>query len=89
MKSGKVALGLLAGIATGALMGILFAPEKGSVTRKRITCKCNDIMDEVSGKINNMANTINDTIDEAKSASENLITKAQDKMLEVKKEINT
>ena len=42
MKTGKVLLGLLAGIATGALMGILFAPEKGEVTRKRIFGKCNN-----------------------------------------------
>jgi gas vesicle protein len=30
MKSVKVFLGLLAGFATGALTGILFAPAKGS-----------------------------------------------------------
>lgn len=36
MSSGKVLLGVLAGAAAGALAGILFAPEKGSKTRKRI-----------------------------------------------------
>lgn len=30
MKSGKVVLGLLAGVAAGALAGILFAPAKGT-----------------------------------------------------------
>ena len=36
MKSGKVLLGVLAGAAAGALLGILFAPEKGTKTRKMI-----------------------------------------------------
>lgn len=36
MSSGKIILGTLAGIAIGTTLGILFAPEKGCVTRKKI-----------------------------------------------------
>lgn len=35
MDTGKVLLGILAGLATGAVLGILFAPDKGSDTRKK------------------------------------------------------
>ena len=36
MNSGKLVLGLLAGLAAGAVLGILFAPEKGTETRLKI-----------------------------------------------------
>ncbi|NLO02771.1 MAG: YtxH domain-containing protein, partial [Bacteroidales bacterium] len=45
MSSGKVFLGVLAGAAAGALAGILFAPAKGSKTRKRILKKGEDYSD--------------------------------------------
>ena len=36
MSTGKVMLGILAGLAAGEALGILFAPDKGSETRKKI-----------------------------------------------------
>lgn len=34
MENGKVLLGVLAGVAVGATLGILFAPDSGTNTRK-------------------------------------------------------
>ncbi|HAF27873.1 MAG TPA: gas vesicle protein [Bacteroidales bacterium] len=47
MSSGKVLLGLLAGVATGALLGVLFAPEKGTEVRKKISKKGEDYADSL------------------------------------------
>ena len=51
MSSGKAMLGVLAGIAAGAALGILFAPGKGSNTRKNISRKTEDLVDAVNDKL--------------------------------------
>ena len=57
MSSGKVLLGLLAGVAAGALIGILFAPDKGWNTRKKITKKADDYVDSMQDKFNEFLET--------------------------------
>jgi len=52
MSSGKLLLGVLAGVAAGALLGVLFAPDKGSVTRKKISKKGEDYAEAVKEKFN-------------------------------------
>lgn len=54
MSSGKVVLGLLAGVAAGALAGILFAPAKGSRTRRRIMQKGEDYAGDLKDKLNDL-----------------------------------
>jgi gas vesicle protein len=51
MKTGKAILGVVAGLAAGAVLGVLFAPEKGSDTRKKITKKGKDLTDALNDRI--------------------------------------
>jgi gas vesicle protein len=62
MNSKKALLGVLAGIATGAVLGILFAPKKGSDTRKDIARKGEDLAEALNDKIDEKFDELVDAI---------------------------
>lgn len=63
MKTGKVILGALAGIATGALIGMLFAPDKGSESRSKIVKKGEDYLDSIEEKFSALFDSISGKFD--------------------------
>ena len=60
MNTGKIVLGTLAGLAIGAIAGILFAPKKGSKTRKLITDKGEEYVDVLKSYTEKLWSTKND-----------------------------
>ena len=48
--SSKVLIGLLAGLAAGAALGLLFAPEAGTDTRERLGQSFKDLSDTIKEK---------------------------------------
>ena len=80
MNSGKVLLGVLAGVAAGAALGILFAPDKGSSTRKNIAKKGSDYADELGEKFNGFIDSITDKSDTVKQEAMNMVEKGKQKL---------
>ncbi|HLO58856.1 MAG TPA: YtxH domain-containing protein [Bacteroidales bacterium] len=76
MKSGNVFVGLLAGIAAGALLGVLFAPEKGVDTRKKISKKSKDFVDDVKNKYDDFVRGVGEKFDSVKQEADYLKSKA-------------
>lgn len=66
MSSGKVLLGLVAGAAAGALAGILFAPHRGSVTRKKISRKSGFYAEGLKEKFNELVDSVTEKLEKVK-----------------------
>ena len=66
MKSNNVLLGVLGGIGIGVALGVLFAPDKGTETRKKIGKKGSDLTDEIKLKFDDVLGLL-----------ENIVTKAE------------
>ena len=89
MSSGKVLLGVLAGLAAGALLGILFAPEKGSVTRKKMSKKAEDYADGLKEKFNEFLDNISEKFEEVKEEVSDLTEQSEVKSGKTKKDVKT
>lgn len=88
MNSGKVILGVLAGVAAGAILGILFAPDKGSETRKKIAKKGADSWDDLKEKLDELMNQFEALKDESVDVFENERIKAAEVKKDIKSEMS-
>jgi len=80
MKTSNVLLGILAGVATGALVGILVAPDKGSRTRRKILNKSEDLNDALNEKVEElteMIHTMTEKVESVKNETKDMIAKGK------------
>lgn len=65
MSNSKILLALLGGAAAGAAIGLLFAPDKGSKTREKISKSAKDLTDMILSKAEEL---VDQSVSEAKKA---------------------
>mgnify|MGYP003411800342 CR=1 FL=1 len=73
----KIVLGLLAGAAIGAIAGILFAPDKGSETRKKISKNKSEIGNQLTHSYKDFVDTVQDINRHAKNEAEEVAEKGK------------
>ena len=82
----NVIAGVAAGAAAGAALSILFAPDKGSNTRKKIYKKGEEFTEDLKDKFNKSGEFISEKLDGTKKEARDLIETGRSKVNEVKKE---
>lgn len=87
MKTSKTIIGVLGGIAVGATLGILFAPDKGSKTRKKIAKKSNDAKDHLKDSFDHFLDTVSEKYNTLVSKGEELLEEEKEELKNIKKQI--
>lgn len=87
MNTKKVVLGTVAGIALGAIASILFAPEKGSTTRKQIRDKSDEYVNKLKSMFDEFFDSLTQKFEGAKQDAEILAEKGKDNYYDAKKDI--
>jgi gas vesicle protein len=89
MSKGKVLLGVLSGVAIGATLGVLFAPDKGWNTRKRISKKAEDLSEDLKEKFDEFLDNISVKVDKVKEEAADIAEKTRARTGEAKKDAKT
>ena len=86
MKNTDVFVGVLSGLAVGALLGVLFAPDKGSNTRRKIAQKGSDISDNLKGSFSNFMASIEDQYSNFTEEAEDALEEGKSKIERISKD---
>ena len=84
MNSGKVALGVVAAAATGAVLGVLFAPVKGAALRRKIQKVGEQEIDMIKDKATDVADNLSQKFGKVKDSITDFAQKTMSKPEEVK-----
>lgn len=80
MKPGNVLLGVTVGAVAGAILGMLFAPAKGSATRKRIARKGTEYAEDAKEKV---IDAVTEGYDIVKEGAMDWVEKGKGKLVSV------
>lgn len=89
-NTGNALIALISGAAIGAVVGILFAPDKGDKTRKRIKDGYKDLEKDMKAKLANAKVDLEDTYEELLSnmsyKTEDVISFLETKLADLKQQ---
>lgn len=87
MKTSKTIIGVLSGVAVGAALGILFAPDKGSKTRKKIVDRSNKAKEDLKDNFDHFLDTISEKYNALVQKGEELVEEGKSEVKNAKNHI--
>ncbi|MCK9271120.1 MAG: YtxH domain-containing protein [Bacteroidales bacterium] len=84
-STGSFIFGLLSGAALGAALGILYAPDKGDVTRDKFIKKANDLKENFDDKFDDLKDYVNEALGDMKTRLADVKEKVSDVKEKVQK----
>lgn len=72
-------IGLLAGLAVGAVLGVLFAPESGKTTRERLSDKALGLADNVKDGLHSLKDTVSNGRESLRGFKDEVVGKVKNK----------
>ena len=78
MSAGRMILGGMIAFGTGVVLGVLFAPEKGSVTRKKLAKQGTRNLDALEKAAGGYVDAIEEKFESAKEAAAGITDKVMD-----------
>lgn len=85
-STSKIIVSTLAGVGAGVLIGLLFAPDKGTETRRKIADGYNDLGDNLKTKFADLVDTVKSEYGNAKDKANDLYNKASGQTASMKGE---
>lgn len=87
MSTSKVLLGVVVGLAAGAMAGILMAPDSGSNTRKKLSSQGQGVVEDLKSKFNDFLDGFMSHVETVKDDAHDLADRTKSKIGETVKKV--
>ena len=88
MSNTKVLIGILSAAAIGAGVGLLFAPAKGSSSRKKLSKKSDEYTNKLSNKIDHVVDNFSKKFDSMSKEADKVVNRLKVNAEELKSKVN-
>ena len=89
MSTSKVLLGVVVGLAAGAMAGILMAPDSGSNTRRKISTRGQGYVDDLRSRFNDFLDGFMSHVDNIKEDANDVADRAKTKISDSAKKMGS